>query len=96
MLGCAERAVLPLSFDKFHGANPQQYVGLVPPERYSGIAFKDFDLGNARHREQMWVGRVELLFTAEFFLQTLHLLVRGLCQRACTIWYTAAVQRWSG
>ena len=54
----------PFSFDKFHGANPQQYVGLVSPERYSGIAFKDFDLGNARHREQMWVGRVELLFTA--------------------------------
>lgn len=65
-LGVQRVRCYPFSFDKFHGANPQQYVGLVPPERYSGIAFKDFDLGIARHREQMWVGRVELLFTASF------------------------------
>jgi hypothetical protein len=41
-------------------------VGLVQPTRHSGIAFRDFDLANAQHRKQMWIGRVELLFTASF------------------------------
>jgi len=56
----------PFSFDKFKGTNPRQYVGLVPPKQFTGIAFSDFDLGNASHRQKMWVGRVELLFTATF------------------------------
>ena len=32
MLGVQRVRCYPFSFDKFHGANPQQYVGLVPPE----------------------------------------------------------------
>ena len=56
----------PFSFDQFRGTNPRQYVALIPPERYSGIPFRQFDLGNSRHREKMWVGRVELFFSASF------------------------------
>ena len=56
-LGVQRELCYPFSLDKFYGANLQQYVGLVPAERYSKIAFNDFDLGNALHRERMWVGR---------------------------------------
>jgi hypothetical protein len=65
-LGVQRVRCYPFSFDKFRGTNPRQYVALIPPERYSGIQFRQFDLGNARHREMMWVGRVELFFTASF------------------------------
>jgi len=65
-LGVQRVRCYPFSFDKYRRTNPQQFVGLVPPRHYSGIAFKDFDLGNSSHRQKMWVGRVELLFTATF------------------------------
>ena len=56
----------PFSWDKHFKRNWAQYVGIVPPETHSGIAVRDFTLSNAEHRKQMWVGRVELLFTAAF------------------------------
>jgi len=65
-LGVQRVRCYPFSFDKFRRANPRQFVGLVPPRIYTGVAFSDFDLGNASHRKKMWVGRVELLFTAVF------------------------------
>jgi len=65
-LGVQRVRCYPFSFDKYRRTNPRQFVGLVPPRRYTGIAFKDFDLGNSSHRQKMWVGRVELLFSATF------------------------------
>jgi hypothetical protein len=56
----------PFSWDKHFKRNWAQYVGIIPPEKNSGIAVRDFTLSNAEHRKQMWVGRVELLFTAAF------------------------------
>jgi hypothetical protein len=54
------------SWGKHFKRNWAQYVGIVPPEKYSGIAVREFTLSDAEHRKQMWVGRVELLFTAAF------------------------------
>ena len=57
----------------FHGINITRGTGrnlselfLPGPQKYSGIAFRDYDLRNAEHRGAMWVGRVELLFSVTF------------------------------
>jgi hypothetical protein len=42
------------------------YVAVVPPKRYSGIAFQDFSVAEAKHRARLWYGRVELFFTCIF------------------------------
>ena len=65
-LGVQRVRCFPFVFDKFRGSNPMQYVGLVPPQTDSGIAFKDFDMSRPEHRRKMWVGRVELLFSCIF------------------------------
>lgn len=65
-LGVQRVRCFPFSWDKHFKRNWAQYVGIVPPETHSGIAVRDFTLSNAEHRKQMWVGRVELLFTAAF------------------------------
>jgi len=41
-------------------------VAVVPPERYSRIAFQDFNMEDAKHRAKLWIGRIELLFTCTF------------------------------
>ena len=65
-LGVQRVRCFPFSWDKHFKRNWAQYVGIIPPEKNSGIAVRDFTLSNAEHRKQMWVGRVELLFTAAF------------------------------
>jgi len=56
----------PFSFDTFYDSNPRPYVAVVPPKRYSGIAFQDFSVAEAKHRARLWYGRVELFFTSTF------------------------------
>ena len=65
-LGVQRIRCFPFPFDQFRGSNPLQYVGLIPSQTDSGIAFKDFDLSLPEHRRKMWVGRVELLFSCIF------------------------------
>ena len=65
-LGVKRIRCFPFTFDKFRGSNQLQYVGIIPTETNSGIAFKDFDLSLPEHRRKMWVGRIELLFSCIF------------------------------
>jgi hypothetical protein len=65
-LGVQRVRCFPFSWDKHFKRNWPQYVGIVPPEKYSGIPVRDFTLSNAEHRKQIWVGRVELFVTAAF------------------------------
>ena len=65
-LGVQHIRCSPFSWDKLYKRNWAQYTTMVPPHKYSGIAFRDFNLANAEHRREMWVGRVELLLTATF------------------------------
>ena len=65
-LGVQRVRSYPFSWDKYYKRNWAQYVGIVPPQKYSAIAFQDFDLRKSEHRREMWVGRVELLFQATF------------------------------
>ena len=51
---CAACAVLSFLWDKFNKRNWSQFVGIVPPKKYSGIAFRDYDLSKAEHRREMW------------------------------------------
>ena len=65
-LGVQRIRCFPFNFDQFRGTNPLQYVGFVPPLKWTGIALRDFDLARPEHRAKMWVGRVELLFSCTF------------------------------
>ena len=65
-LGVQRVRCYPFSWDKFNKRNWSQFVGIVPPKKYSGIAFRDYDLSKAEHRREMWVGRVELFFSVTF------------------------------
>lgn len=56
----------PFSFDTFRDNTQRPYVAVVPPTRYTRIAFRDFNLADADHRAKMWIARVELLFTCTF------------------------------
>ena len=52
--------------DKVYGRNFLQYVAAVPPKKYTGIPFKQFDLADVVHRPKLWCGRVELFFRCSF------------------------------
>ena len=63
MCSVSDPIIFPgINFSKGTGRN----IAIIPPHKYSGIAFRDFDLANAEHRREMWMGRVELLFSATF------------------------------
>ena len=53
-LGVQRVRCYPFSWDKFNKRNWSQFVGIVPPKKYSGIAFRDYDLSKAEHRREMW------------------------------------------
>jgi len=65
-LGVQRIRCFPFSYDKFHNSIQRPFVAVVPPERYSGIAFQDFNMSDAKHRARLWIGRIELLFTCTF------------------------------
>jgi hypothetical protein len=39
---------------------------IIPPVHFCGVQKRDFDLKNESMRKKLWVGKVELLFHAEF------------------------------
>ena len=53
-------------YDTFHDEILRPCVAVVPPERYSGIAFQDFNMADAKHRARLWIGRIELFFMCTF------------------------------
>ena len=42
-----------LKKDKVYGRNFSQYVAAVPPKKYTGIPFKQFDLADVVHRQKL-------------------------------------------
>ena len=41
-------------------------MALIPPSNYSKIKFAGFDITIKEHRDEIWFGRVELLFRCSF------------------------------
>ena len=65
-LGVQRIRCFPFLYDTFHDHILRPFVAVVPPERYSGIAFQDFNMADAKHRARLWIGRIELLFKCTF------------------------------
>jgi hypothetical protein len=65
-LGVQRVSCFPFSGDKAWKCNPQQYVAVIPPSKYTGIRFARFDMADASHRSKLWFGRTELFFRCAF------------------------------
>ena len=63
---CLGVSCFPFSSDKAWKCNPQQYGAVIPPSRYTGIRFAQFDMADASHRSKLWFGRTELFFRGAF------------------------------
>jgi hypothetical protein len=52
---------------QFHGKNNRPTVFVVPPRKYSGVSWTDFNFSSIKEAtDKLWVGRIELLFSCSF------------------------------
>jgi hypothetical protein len=65
-LGVQRVRCFPFKSDKAWKCNPKNYVVVIPPSKFTGVSFAQFDMANASHRHKLWFGRVELFFQCSF------------------------------
>ena len=65
-LGVQRVRCFPFKSDKAWKCNPKNYVAVIPPSKFTGVSFAQFDMANASHRRKLWFGRVEIFFQCSF------------------------------